>query len=95
MTAEVLLILPLYLILFFICWRFRRLIKIMDDVQNILNDDEFFSDVVDTPKEHIGTYSTEQHIKQEELKSLMGRGELGHKWTHERVDKASDEIINK
>ena len=69
-----LLILPLYLILFFICWRFWHLIKIMADVGDILNDDEFFGDVVDTPKE-----DTEQHEKREELKSVI---DLGHKWTH-------------
>ena len=41
MITEVLLILPLHLILFFIWWRFRHLIKIMADVGNILNDDDF------------------------------------------------------
>ena len=51
MITEVLLILPLYLILFFIWWRFRHLIKIMADVGDILNDYEFFGDVVDRPKE--------------------------------------------
>ena len=50
MITEVLLILPLYLILSFICWWFRHLIKIMADVEDILNDDEFFGDVVDTPR---------------------------------------------
>ena len=90
MITEVLLILPLYLILFFIWWRFRHLIKIMADVGDILNDDDFFGDVVDTPKE-----GTEQHKKREELKSIIDKGKLGHKWTHERVDKASDEVINK
>ena len=65
----------------------------MADVQNILNYDEFFGDLVDTPKEGI-----EQHKKREELKSVIDKGKphlLGHKWTHGRVDKASDEIINK
>ena len=93
MITEVLLILPLYLILFFIWWRFRHLIKIMADVGDILNDNEFFGDIVDTPKEGI-----EQHKKREELKSVIDKGKphlLGHKWTHGRVDKASDEIINK
>ena len=87
MTAELLLVLPLHLTLFFIWWRFQHLIKIMADVENILND------VVDTPKE-----ATEQHKKQEELKGVIDKGKahlLGHKWTHKRVDKASDEIINK
>ena len=65
----------------------------MADVGDILNNNEFFGDVVDTPKEGI-----EQHKKREELKSVIDKGKphlLGHKWTHGRVDKASDEIINK
>ena len=51
--SEVLLMLPLYLILFFIWWRFRHLIKIMAAVGDILNDNELFGDVADTPKEGI------------------------------------------
>ena len=85
-----LLILTLYLILLFKWYRFRHLIKIMADVAEILNDDEFFGDVFDTPKEGI-----EQHKKRECLKSVIYKVKLGHKWTHERVDKASDETINK
>ena len=46
----------------------------MADVGDILNDDEFFGDVVDTPKE-----GTEQHKKRKELKNLIDRGKLGHK----------------
>ena len=56
MITEVLLVLPLYLILFFIWYRFPHLIKIMGDAENILNDDDFFGDIVDIPKEDI-----EQH----------------------------------
>ena len=65
----------------------------MADTGEILNDDVFFGDIVDTPKEGI-----EQHKKREELKNVIDKGKphlLGHKWTHGRVDKASDEIINK
>ena len=62
----------------------------MADVGNILNNNEFFNDVVDTLKE-----GTEQHKKREELKSIIDKGMLGHKWSHERVEKASDETINK
>ena len=65
----------------------------MADVGDILNDDDFFGDAVETPKEGI-----EQHKKREELKSAIDKGKkhlLGDKWTHGRVDKASDEIINK
>ena len=53
MATEVLLILSLYLILPFVWSRFRHLIKIMANVENILNDDDFFGDIVDTPKEGI------------------------------------------
>ena len=56
MITKVLLTLPLNLILLFIWWRFRDLIKIMDDVGDILNDNEFFGNIVDTPKKGI-----EQH----------------------------------
>ena len=92
MITEVLLILPLYLILFFIWWRFRPLIKAINDVGNMSNDDDFFGDIVDSPKEGI-----EQHKKRECLKSVIdkGNGHLLGKWTDERVDKASDETINK
>ena len=56
-------------------------------------DDDFFSDIVDTLKEGI-----EQHKKRECLKSVIDKGKtylLGSKWTQERLDKASDEAINK
>ena len=69
MIAEVLLILPLYLILSLIWWRFRHLVKIIADVENILNNDDFFGDSVDTPKDGI-----EQHKKRECLKSLTSKG---------------------
>ena len=36
----------------------RHIIKAMADVENILNNDDFFGDTVDAPKEGI-----EQHIK--------------------------------
>ena len=65
----------------------------MADVGDILNDDDFFGDVVDTPKE-----GTEQHKKREELNGVIDKGKvhlLGHKWIHERVGKVSDETINK
>ena len=69
MIIEVLLALPLYLILFFIWWRFRPVIKAMASVKNILNDDDFCADIVDKPKE-----DTEQHKKRESLKSVIDRG---------------------
>ena len=93
MITEVLLMLPVYLILFFIWWQFQHLIKIMADVGDILNVDDFFGDVIDTPREGI-----ERHKKWECLKSVIDKDKahlLGHKWTHERVNKVSDKTINK
>ena len=59
----------------------------------ILNDDDFFGDTVDTPKEGI-----EQYKKRECLKGVISNGKsylLKCKWTQRKVDKASDETINK
>ena len=69
MITEVLSILPLYLTLFLIWWRFRHVIKAMADDENILNDDDFFGDTVDTLKEGI-----QQHRKRECLKSVISKG---------------------
>ena len=77
MITEVLLILPLYLIFLFIWYRFRHLINIIADVGDILNDNDFFGDVVNTPNECI-----EQHKKRESLKDVISLGKvhlLGHK----------------
>ena len=100
---EVLLILPLDLTLFFVWWQFRHvikamadvvnIIKAMADVRNMLNNDGFFEDTVDTTKEGF-----QQHKKREYSKSVIGRGNecfLGGKWTKEKVEKASNETINK
>ena len=65
----------------------------MADVGDILNNNEFLGDAVDTSKEVI-----EKHKKRKELKGIMDKGKAhlwGHKWTYERVHKASDEIVNK
>ena len=65
----------------------------MADVESILNDDDFCRDIVDTPNEGI-----EQHRKRECLKSVIRKGKvylLGSKWTHVKVDNASDETVNK
>ena len=61
--------------------------------QSTIADDDYFGDTVDTPKQGI-----EQHRKRECLKSVIGKGKtylLGSKWTHEKVENASDETINK
>ena len=88
-----LLILPLDLILFLTWWRFWHVIKAIADVENILNDEDFFGETVDTPnKRHWVVQKTRM------LKSVIGRAKaylLGHKWTQEEVGKANDETINK
>ena len=89
MTKEVLLLfvtLPLY-VMFIILWLFQYVIKTMWNIENIRSNDEFFADIVDTPKEVI-----EHHRKREYLKGAINKREvylLGGKkqWTHERADK--------
>ena len=62
-------------------------------VETILNNDDFFDDIVDTPKEGI-----EQHRKWEFFKGVISQGKaylIGSKWTHKKEDKVSDKTINK
>ena len=40
-----------YIILFVIWWQFQYLKNMMVDVENILNEDEFFADAIDAPQE--------------------------------------------
>ena len=63
----------------------------MTDVGDIF-DDDFFGDIVHTPKEGI-----DQYKKWECLKSVTdkSKGHLLGKWMHKRVDNVSDETINK
>ena len=46
----------------------------MANARDILDDNDFFSDVVHIPKE-----GSEQRKKREELKSIIDKGKLGHK----------------
>ena len=69
----------------------------MLDVENMLDDDEFFADTVDTLQE-----GTEEQTKRGCLKDAIGKREEkcilldGKKqWKHEKVDKASNKTINK
>ena len=93
MITEVLLILTLYLILFLVWWRFRHLINIRGIVENIVTDDDFFGDIVDTPIADI-----EQHTKRECLKGhKQGQGKQSHLFIRGqgKVNKASGETVNK
>ena len=49
--------------------RFQFLIKIMADVENTLNDDDFFGDIVDTSKKHSGDIvdTSKKHQKKDLL----------------------------
>ena len=65
----------------------------MTDVKDILNDDDFFGDIVDAPKE-----DTEQHRKREYLRSAISKGKvylLGSEWTQGKVDKARTKLLIK
>ena len=59
MITEVLLILLLYLMLFLIWYQFRHVIKSMTDVENTLNNDDFFGDIARTPKKALSSIENE------------------------------------
>ena len=59
MITKVLSILSLHLIFFPVWWQFRRVIKAMADIENILNDDDFFGGTVDTTKKTLGSIENE------------------------------------
>ena len=86
MLLEILLILPLYVALFLICWRYSHIINMADALENFL-------DQVDTPKE-----AQDQSKKREFLRALIESGQpLPGKtpWTVKRLDEASDKTIDK
>ena len=53
MITEVLLLLPFYIILLFICQQFWHVIMITADLESVLNEDDFFADILDTSKEGV------------------------------------------
>ena len=65
----------------------------MVDVENILNDDDFPGDSADTPKEGIEQYKKREYLRCAIIKGITYL--LGGKWTLEKLNKASDETINK
>ena len=67
-------------------WRFRHVIKMMADVENILNDEEFLEILFYTPKK-----GAEQHSKQECLKGAISK-DKGQKRRNSTI---SHETINK
>ena len=86
MILELLLILPIYIGIFAVLYRFRNIIK-------MISDDEIF-DVVDTPQEAVA-----QHSKREFLMEKLRSGEQISNsktpWTEERLQKASDKVVEK
>ena len=81
--SELLFLLSLYVKLFVTWWRFCLAIKMVADVEIILNEDKFFAQSNDTPE-----VGAEQHRKQECLKGVINKGEKldGKKLWTLRVD---------
>ena len=92
MLFELMLVLPIYAIIFLIYLRLRPLIKAMDEANDFFTGTNDFED---TPKEGV-----EQRKKREALKDAISQGKaylLGGKkpWTFERIDAMNDEAVNK
>ena len=89
MLLEVLLILPMYIVFFGIFWRFRHLIKVMTDI------DEIFS------VEHGDEGVCEEEVdKRDFLVQVIMQGKADKlpgktKWTEKKVQKASDKVVEK
>ena len=74
-------------------WQFWHVIKMIPDAENILNNDDFAADFVDSPKEGV-----EQHKKREYLRGVISKCLLrgGKKQrTYERVGKVINKTIDK
>jgi len=86
MLVEILLVFPIYVVFFVIFWKFSHIIKAMDELENIF-------DVVDTPQE-----AMDQSKRREFLHNLIESGQKipgKTPWTRERLQKASDKVIDK
>ena len=87
------LILPLYVLQAVIWWKVQHVIKVTANDENVLSDDDFFADTVDTRKE-----SVEHHRKGECLKDVIDKETLlsgKNQKKRERVSNARKEFINK
>ena len=81
---EILLILPLYIGIFVTFFRFRRIIKAMSDIENIFS--ELMSD--DQPID-------KREFLVEKVKNGESISNSKTPWTKERLEKASDKVIEK
>ena len=84
MLFELLLIFPLYIGFFVIFYRFRNTIKIMSDIESLMSD--LMSDETPVDKRDFLT----EKVKNGEFISNSKTP-----WTIERLEKASDKVINK
>ena len=64
-------VLLLYIVLFVRWWRFLYIINIISFGENKLNDDEFFTDSIDTPEEGV-----EHHRRLVCLKVAISKGKV-------------------
>ena len=70
MFLELALVLPLYIVVWYVLIRYRHVINAMTSLDNLLsNIDEGFDDVVDTPEEGVA-----QRKKREILKDAIQHG---------------------
>ena len=92
MIVELLLVLPLYAMLVAAVYRFRRIIKAMDEFSEIFNE-------VDTPasaEEQASIACGSAMSKRQFLEKLLKEGKkLPGKWTIKKLEKASDDVIDR
>ena len=85
---ELLLVLPLYLGIFVICFRFKSIIKGMTEANDILSDLIF-------EKSEIADCVSKRDFLLEKVKNGESIANSKTPWTVERLEKASDKVIDK
>ena len=93
MIIEVLLILPLYVVIFGIFYRFKRLIKMSTEFDEMLSNllPDAFTPEIDAPGEKCGRDFLINVVNQGKADLLPGKTP----WTLARIKKAPDDVIEK
>ena len=91
MMIEAIFVLPIYIAIFVIYFRFKPLIKRMAEANDILSD--LLSDTSETNR--VADCASKREFLLEKLKNGEQISNTKTPWTVERLEKASDKVIEK
>ena len=93
MITEVILVLPIYILIFLTIYRFRHIIKAMTDIDNIIFDS--FSDSLEQEDTARDSTINKRKFLAEKIKNGEPISNSKTPWTLERLEKASNKMIDK